>query len=48
MKNYHKDNWYRKNVAAQNAYLNDMVDWVDDDTLDDATEVLGPQVVDFD
>lgn len=48
MNNYHKDNWYRKNVAAQNAYLNDIVDWTDDDTLDDATEVLGPQVVDFD
>ena len=48
MNNYQKNNWYRKNVAAQNAYLNDLADWTDDDTLDDATEVLGPQVVDFD
>ena len=48
MSNLRKDNWYKKHIVAQNAYLNDLVNWVDEDTLDDAANVLGPQVVDFD
>jgi hypothetical protein len=43
-----KNSWYSKQTLAQNARLGDLVDWVDDDTMNDATEVLSPQVVDFD
>ncbi len=48
MNNKKNNSWYNKQTFAQNARLNDLVDWVDDDTMDDATEVLSPNVVDYD
>lgn len=47
--NKNKNNsWYKKQTLAQSAYLKDLVDWTDDDTVDNAVDVMSPQVVDFD
>ena len=47
--NKNKNNsWYKKQIVAQSTYLNDLVDWTDDDTVDNAIDVMSPQIVDFD
>lgn len=46
--NNKENSWYKKQIVAQNAKLNDLVDWTDDDTVNNAIDVMGPQVVDFD
>ena len=41
------NNWYKRSLA-QGIHLNDLIDYVDDDTINNATEALNPRVVDFD
>lgn len=48
MNKNNNNSWYKKQIVTQRAYLNDLVDWTDDNTVDNAVDVMSPQIVDFD
>jgi hypothetical protein len=47
MNNNHQS-WYKKNITSQNNRVNDVIDWVDDDTSEEMAQIMNPEIVDFD
>jgi hypothetical protein len=48
MKNKKNNSWYRRQSIARNNDLNELVDFVDDDTAEEASQVMSPEIVNLD